>query len=85
MMAQETGRREISSTVSRRTLITAVGALAGVAAASPLAAPAQDPPGGPAAPPTTVTKPPRDFAPGGPPTTYFTDPDILTIARRSTV
>jgi gluconolactonase len=40
---------------------------------------AQDKPGGPAAPPTTVTNPPRDFGPGGAPTTYFTDPDILTV------
>jgi gluconolactonase len=32
-----------------------------------------------ASPPTTVTTPPRDFSPRGAPTTYFTDPDILTI------
>jgi gluconolactonase len=30
-------------------------------------------------PPSTVTTPPRDFGPGGAPTTYFTDPDVLTI------
>jgi len=34
---------------------------------------------GPVAPPTTITTPPRDFGPGGAPTTYFTDPDVLTI------
>jgi len=79
-MAQEIRRRDIGSTFSRRTLITSVGALAGCAAAAPLVTTAQDPPaGGPVSPPTTVTKPPRDFGPGGAPTTYFTDPDVLTI------
>jgi gluconolactonase len=33
--------------------------------------------GSAAAPPTTVTNPPRDFRPGAPPTTYFSDPDIV--------
>jgi gluconolactonase len=78
-MAQVADRQESSSTLSRRTLIKAMGALAGVAVAAPLVTTAQVPQGGPAGPPTTVTNPPRDFAPGGPPTTYFTDPDILTI------
>ena len=58
--------------LSRRTLVTAAAAAAaGVtrAAAQPR----------PAAPPTTVTSPPRDFGPGGAPTTYFTDPDVLTL------
>jgi gluconolactonase len=31
------------------------------------------------APPSTVTTPPRDFSPSGAPTTYFTDPDILSV------
>ena len=31
------------------------------------------------APPSTVTTPPRDFGPNGAPTTYFTDPDVLTV------
>jgi gluconolactonase len=26
-----------------------------------------------------VTNPPRDFGPGGAPTTYFTDPDVITV------
>ena len=30
-------------------------------------------------PPTTITTPPRDFGPNGAPTTYFTDPDVLTV------
>jgi gluconolactonase len=35
--------------------------------------------GGPAAPPTVVSNPPRDFGPNAPPSVYFTDPDVLTI------
>ena len=34
---------------------------------------------GPMAPPSTVTTPPRDFGPDGAPTTYFRDPDVLTV------
>lgn len=30
-------------------------------------------------PPSTVTDPPRDFRPGAAPTTYFTDPDVITV------
>ncbi len=30
-------------------------------------------------PPSTITNPPRSFAPGAPPTTYFSDPDVLRI------
>lgn len=30
-------------------------------------------------PPSTVTDPPRDFSPGGAPTPYFSDPDVLTV------
>jgi gluconolactonase len=57
-----------------------MGALAGAAVAAPLVSPAQQtPPNGPVQPPTTVTNPPRDFGPGGAPTTYFMDPDILTV------
>ncbi|MBI3856836.1 MAG: SMP-30/gluconolactonase/LRE family protein, partial [Planctomycetes bacterium] len=67
------------NSLSRRALIKGVGALAGVAALAPSTATSQDPPAGPVAPPTTVSKPPRDFSPGGAPTTYFTDPDILTV------
>src|SRR5215207_11759851 len=33
----------------------------------------------PVAPPTTITNPPRDFGPGGAPTTYFRDPDVLSV------
>ena len=66
---------------SRRRML---GALATGTAAAALArtAWAQTPPApamGPVAPPTTVSTPPRDFGPGGAPTTYFADPDVLTI------
>ena len=62
--------------ISRRSFIKAIGA--GDAAVAPRVALAQAPPAGPMAPPSTVTILPRDFGPGAP-TTYFTDPDVLTI------
>ena len=34
---------------------------------------------GPAIPASTTSTPPRDFSADGPPTTYFNDPDVLTI------
>jgi gluconolactonase len=60
---------------SRRQFIggAAGGALAAVGAA------AQSQQAGPQRPPSTVTNPPRDFGPSAPPTTYFTDPDIVTV------
>jgi gluconolactonase len=79
-MEREMRGREESRLMSRRTLIKTVGAVGGVAAMVPRIALAQQAPaGGPAAPPSTITTPPRDFGPGGAPTTYFTDPDVLTI------
>jgi hypothetical protein len=30
-------------------------------------------------PPSTITIPPRDFGPNAPPTTYCTDPDVITV------
>src|SRR5262245_8201447 len=65
--------------MSRRMLIKTIGVAAGAAVVAPRVAAAQTPAGGPVAPPSTVTTPPRDFGPGGAPTTYFTDPDVLTI------
>jgi gluconolactonase len=56
-----------------------LGAATGAAAAAPaLVRAAQSPP----VPPSTVTSPPRDFSPNGAPTTYFNDPDILTVDPR---
>src|SRR5918993_2916284 len=63
---------------SRRAVLRAmgVGAVA-IGSGAALAQPAG--PAGPVAPPSTVTTPPRDFSPRGAPTTYFSDPDILTL------
>jgi gluconolactonase len=60
--------------LSRRSLLKLIGSGAAVAASG--AAMAQTRPPGP---PSTVTNPPRDFGPGGAPTTYFTDPDVLSV------
>ena len=65
------------STMSRRTLVTAMALGAGVAAAGRRQAMAQA--AERAAPPSTVTSPPRDFGPNGAPTTYFWDPDIIAV------
>jgi gluconolactonase len=64
--------------VSRRSLLRTMGAVAGAAMVAPglTSARGQQPPVGP---PSTVTNPPRDFGPNAPPTTYFTDPDILVV------
>src|SRR6266545_5083189 len=70
--------------MSRRSVIKAVVAVAGVVAASPAIAMAQQStgnqpgtgPAGPVNPPTTTTSPPRDFTA---PSVYFGDPDILAI------
>jgi gluconolactonase len=58
---------------SRRALLRGAGALAGAAALTG-AAQAQK-----ADPPTTVSNPPRDFSPNAPPTTYFSDPDVIAL------
>jgi len=70
--------RDENRKISRRGLITVMGA-AGAALLAPGLARGQTPPGGPMAPPSTVTTPPRDFGPNAPPNVYFTDPDVLTI------
>src|SRR6266852_3792385 len=62
------------ATLSRRTLVGAVGIGAATLTAGRAFAQA-----GPVAPPSTITTPPRDFSPRGAPTTYFTDPDVLTV------
>ncbi|HEY6359474.1 MAG TPA: SMP-30/gluconolactonase/LRE family protein [Vicinamibacterales bacterium] len=62
--------------VSRRSVIRTLGVAAGAAFVAPeLGARQGQPPG----PPSTVTIPPRDFGPNGAPTTYFRDPDVLTV------
>ena len=59
---------------NRRGFIAAAGAVA-VGSRVALA----QAPTGPVAPPSTVTSPPRDFGPGGAPTTYFWDPDVIAV------
>ena len=71
--------QDVSTTLSRRALIKTIGVAAGAAALAPSIVRAQAPAGTPMAPPTTITTPPRDFGPGGAPTTYFSDPDVLTV------
>jgi gluconolactonase len=66
--------------LSRRGLIKAAGATGiGTMALAPGFALAQAPAATQAAPATTITNPPRDFGPNGAPTTYFRDPDIITV------
>ena len=69
---------DVPGGVSRRRALKTAGLVVG-AAMAPTIAQAQAPQGGQVGPPSTVTSPPRDFSPNGPPTTYFTDPDILVV------
>jgi gluconolactonase len=61
--------------ITRRRLLTTIGA----AMAVPRAALAQSGQGKPLSAPTVISNPPRDFGPDAPPTTYFADPDVLTV------
>jgi gluconolactonase len=65
---------------TRRTAFKLLGAAVGTVSVAPSVALGQtshtDPP---TYPPTTVTHPPRDFSPDGAPTTYFADPDVITV------
>jgi gluconolactonase len=63
--------------VSRRVLVAGIVAGAGAVALGSRNAAAAE--GGPVAPPSVITSPPRDFGPNAPPNVYFTDPDVLTI------
>ena len=69
--------------LTRRQFVEAIGAAAGAASVTPRASAAQTQPRTPAqtpqGPPSTVTTPPRDFGPTAPPTTYFTDPDVIAV------
>jgi gluconolactonase len=65
-----------SHDLSRRGLIAAG---VGATALMPGLAIAQATPPAPLGPPSTVTSPPRDFSPRGAPTTYFRDPDMITV------
>jgi gluconolactonase len=64
---------------TRRRFLSTVGAAAGAALVSPKSIVAQARQTTPPSAPTVITNPPRDFGPDAPPTTYFNDPDVLTI------
>jgi gluconolactonase len=73
-------QRDPAAVISRRTLVQGLAVCAGASmtgASGALAQSGQN--NGQAAPPTTITTPPRDFGPGGAPTTYFWDPDIIAV------
>jgi gluconolactonase len=78
MSASKNFEAKGGATLSRRTLVGVAGVAAATVVAGRAFAQAPATPG-PAAPPSTITTPPRDFGPSGAPTTYFTDPDILTV------
>jgi gluconolactonase len=65
--------------MSRRKMIRNASVALGTTVLAPRLASAQAAVSGPVAPPSTITQPPRDFSERGAPTTYFTDPDVLTI------
>ncbi|HEY4137723.1 MAG TPA: SMP-30/gluconolactonase/LRE family protein [Casimicrobiaceae bacterium] len=77
-MAKDSFDAEAIESRSRRNLMGA-GVTIGAAILATRIAGAQTSTSAPAAPPSTITQPPRDFSPRGAPTTYFTDPDVLTV------
>jgi len=70
-------RGDPQSIISRRTFAHGLAVAAGATVVGASRALAQQ--SSEAAPPTTITNPPRDFGPGGAPTTYFWDPDIIAV------
>src|SRR5258706_618403 len=78
-MAQTEFGPRSNGPMSRRKLLGGVGAAVGAAMVTPRWVHAQAAAGVPMAPPSTITQPPRDFSERGAPTTYFTDPDVLTV------
>src|SRR5918995_3158883 len=65
-------RMQLDGSLSRRQILATLGG----AICAPLVASAQTARQGA---PTVVSNPPRDFGPGAPPTTYFSDPDVLAV------
>jgi gluconolactonase len=68
----------MSARMTRRDVLATIGAAAGavvVVRERAFAQGAQTPPSAP----TVISNPPRDFGPEAPPTTYFNDPDVLTV------
>lgn len=77
-------QQKSGSDLSRRGLIAAAGAVAMapaiLRAQTPAApTPTAPTPTAPAVPASTITSPPREFGPNGAPTTYFRDPDMITV------
>ena len=70
-------RSDSPSKISRRTFANGLAVAVGATVLGANSTLAQQ--SGEAPPPTTVTNPPRDFGPGGAPTTYFWDPDIIAV------
>jgi gluconolactonase len=71
----------MTTELTRRRLLTTFGAVAGatmVTTGRAFGQNAQSKPA-PQSAPTVISNPPRDFGPDAPPTTYFSDPDVLTI------
>lgn len=56
-----------------------IGVVAGAALVAPRSMTGQAAQGPAVSAPTVVSNPPRDFGPNAPPTTYFTDPDVLSV------
>jgi gluconolactonase len=73
----------MTTELTRRRLLAAIGAATGAALAVPHRTFGQNAQGqtvrAPQSAPTVISNPPRDFGPDAPPTTYFSDPDVLTI------
>ena len=63
-----------SAGISRRDSLRTLGAGAAAAAIAPQLVLAQTP-----EPPSTITTPPRSFAPDAPPNVYFWDPDVIAV------
>src|SRR5207237_8124459 len=77
---QQPEQQDPETTMSRRTFVHDLAICAGATVSGASGALAQaGPQGGSAAPPSTITNPPRDFSPRGAPTTYFWDPDIIAV------
>jgi gluconolactonase len=69
----------MSTDISRRQLIAALGGAAAAIVTTRKSSAQAAQQGTPMSAPTVISNPPRDFGPDAPPTTYFTDPDILTV------
>jgi gluconolactonase len=67
----------MTTSITRRSLLATVAGA--VVARRSMAA--QSRPNPPVSAPTVISSPPRDFGPDAAPTTYFNDPDVLTIDR----